>query len=579
MNLTKEKLKSLWENRQNKYNTTNKYYQRAIDIIKALKTDNIDKTPSQEHTKGFFGPAEDGITKDSKSGGAKKSIEEMKKRFNKEYDSQIDAVCTIIGAPDRKDNFRVFSNASENSNWETHTLKAGINTADNYFISNNYFYNIAKFITQSKNKDKFEDIVGKTEDKKVPLVAKWKKDHKQKDIDNQANILKKKFVTKYLWMLGNKENVVTIFSLKSFYNLQQSGIFNEYDFKCNADGDFDDFTAEWKKFSKSLFKYLAISEENDKLEFSKCLFAISLSDIDIKNVADLLQTGNKAVILWGPPGTGKTFESMEIVKELLEIDDLEGYLFSENEKSLSENDKGFYEIVQFHPNYTYQDFIGGISPKIETSSISYELRQGIFKRFCDAAKDNKDKKFIFIIDEINRAELSAVFGELLFALEYRNKPVNLPYFGEFTIPDNVYIIGTMNNVDKSLVTFDLALRRRFGFVKLMPKLDVIEDVLIETVEEISLKQYRLKCEKLNESIKEELDLGEDYQIGQAYFLKIKDFLAKTNKKKKQNITSFEREKLWVYNIEPLLEEYLGMSMEDDSIQKKLENLKNEFLKD
>ena len=110
---------------------------------------------------------------------------------------------------------------------------------------------------------------------------------------------------------------------------------------------------------------------------------------------------------------------------------------------------------------------------------------------------------------------------MLYALEYRGKSINLPHFGEFTIPENVYIIGTMNNVDKSLVTFDLALRRRFGFFKLMPKLEVLQDVLSEYVEEESLSKYYEKCKKLNEDIKDmnKLNLGKDYQIGQAYFLK------------------------------------------------------------
>jgi len=141
-----------------------------------------------------------------------------------------------------------------------------------------------------------------------------------------------------------------------------------------------------------------LSDEDKKTEISKISLLISqiyIKETDIKNISDLLQTGNKAVILWGPPGTGKTYESMEVVKELLKIDDLkdneieEKYLFSKNEKDLSKNDKGYYEIIQFHPNYTYQDFIGGIAPKIDGLSISYELREGIFKRFCDKAKETQ----------------------------------------------------------------------------------------------------------------------------------------------------------------------------------------------
>jgi 5-methylcytosine-specific restriction protein B len=248
------------------------------------------------------------------------------------------------------------------------------------------------------------------------------------------------------------------------------------------------------------------------------------------------------------------------------------YSFS-NQKTSVTNLSGRYEIIQFHPNYTYEDFIGGISPKIDGTDVSYELREGVFYKFCKKAVSNPNQKYIFIIDEINRAELSAVFGELLFALEYRGKHINLPHFGSFTIPQNVYILGTMNNVDKSLVTFDLALRRRFGFFKLMPKLDIISDALGSIVEEESLNSYVDKCKELNKKIITDLELGEDYQIGQAYFLKIKDFF-----KDKENveISSFDLERLWIYNIEPLLEEYLGMSIEDDMIQKKLSDLKKFF---
>ena len=351
---------------------------------------------------------------------------------------------------------------------------------------------------------------------------------------------------------------------------------------------FDEFKTIWTNISNKILVNLEIEKNHENLEnLSKLISKICIEETDIKNISDLLTTGNKAVILWGPPGTGKTYESEQVVKELLEVKEGENfeekYLFSKG--YMNRNEKGYYEIVQFHPNYTYQDFIGGISPKLRGNNVSYELREGIFKKFCDTANkdENKNKKFIFIIDEINRAELSAVFGELLYALEYRGKSINLPHFkSPFTIPSNVYIIGTMNNVDKSLVTFDLALRRRFGFFKLMPKLEVIKDVLSEVIDEESLSKYYDKCEKLNKNIVTNLDLGENYQIGQAYFLKIRDFLEKNENEEiieNQNITSFELEKLWIYNLEPLLEEYLGMSIEDNEVMSKLKSLKEEFLKD
>jgi len=586
MNLTRKKLEQLWKKKISKEDIKN---QRVVQILDSLKFIDKYQPITIPHTEGFFGPAIDNITKGKDDGGGLGSINAMKTKFNNKQDKFIDAVCKIINAPHRDKYFRVFSNSGENSDFESSTTTVGINTPDNYFISNNYFYNIINFIKKSNQINTFSELVGEG---KIPLVLGWNDNHSDKDIENQIKILKKRFVTKYLWMLGNKEDVLVVYSLQSFWSIRDSGLFEDFGYSISDledDVDFDTFTENWREFSSKLFTDLEIKKEEDKLKFSMWLFTISLDNkMDIKNILDLLTTGNRAVILWGPPGTGKTYESMEVVKDLLDIDKKlddktieDKYLFSKGDTS--RNDTGFYDIVQFHPNYTYQDFIGGISPDYnkEKEEVSYFLREGKFKKFCDTASNNPKKYFIFIIDEINRAELSAVFGELLFALEYRGKSIDIPYFGNFTIPKNVYIIGTMNNVDKSLVTFDLALRRRFGFFKLMPKLAVINNVLSETVEQESLEKYFNKCKNLNENIKTKLDLGADYQIGQAYFLKIRDFLnqEKIKNNELQIITSFELEKLWIYNIEPLLEEYLGMIVEEEGIESKLKELKDNFIED
>lgn len=587
MNLTKEKLKLLWNNKKNIEN------KRVVEVLESLN--NIEKfdessLPATGHTEGFFGPAKDEITYGQDDGGGRASIDKMKSKFGKNYDKYIDSVCNIVNAPYNRDKYyRVFSNAGENSDYETGTTTVGINTPDNYFISNNYFNNIIEFIKKSNNEDTFSNLVGKD---KIPLVLGWNDNHNDEDVNKQINILSKRYITKYLWMLGNREEVLAVYSLQSFWRIKESGLFEEFDLiDIEDDTEFDAFTKAWRVFSGKIFAELDISKSEEKLNFSKWLFSVSLSnEMDIKNISDLLTTGNQAVILWGPPGTGKTYESMAVVEELLKIDrpsnqtseekkkfdeEIEKkYLFSKQSKF--EDNQGYYEIIQFHPNYTYEDFIGGVSPKITRRDVSYELRQGVFYKFCKKAQKNLNQEYIFIIDEINRAELSAVFGELLFALEYRGKHINLPHFGSFTIPENVYIIGTMNNVDKSLVTFDLALRRRFGFFKLMPKLDAIDKVLKGKVVSTSLKKYVNKCKELNKKIISDLDLGEDYQIGQAYFLKIKDFLSD---EKDIGITSFDLEKLWVYNLEPLLEEYLGMNMEDDGIKTNLDNLKKFFVED
>ena len=196
--------------------------------------------------------------------------------------------------------------------------------------------------------------------------------------------------------------------------------------------------------------------------------------------------------------------------------------------------------------------------------------------------ENRTKKFIIIIDEINRADLSSVFGELMYALEYRDRPVAIPHFEEkFVIPSNVYVIGTMNSIDKSLVTFDLALRRRFGFVKITPQLSALESMLADYhVKEDCLHAFIARCRELNERIanpNSRLQLGSDYQIGHAYYGKIKDFLRQSPKSDvPQVISTFDLEKLWEYHLEPLLEEYLGNRVEDAEAMRCLNECKNNF---
>ena len=320
-------------------------------------------------------------------------------------------------------------------------------------------------------------------------------------------------------------------------------------------------------------------------EMSKLLSIIMLQEQEMKNIQELLETGNKAIILYGPPGTGKTYHAHELIRTELGIPDgkMDVYRFDIN-KEVPE--KGAWTFVQFHPNYTYEDFIGGISPKLTGDHLSYTLKEGIFKQFCDAAaeKDNRDKKFIIVIDEINRADLSAVFGELMYALEYRDRNVSIPNFPEpFVIPSNVYLIGTMNSIDKSLVTFDLALRRRFSFIKIMPNVAAIENMLCDyCIDETCLVNFIKRCKKLNERISSpssRLQLGADYQIGHAYFGKIKDFKEKRRQDEEaQIITTFDLEKLWDYHLQPLLEEYLGNRVEDKEIKDLLQSIRDEFTK-
>jgi predicted RNA-binding protein with PUA-like domain len=158
------------------------------------------------------------------------------------------------------------------------------------------------------------------------------------------------------------------------------------------------------------------------------------------------------IILYGPPGTGKTHLAREIARHLLS------------------DTTGTVELVQFHPAYTYEDFIQGLRPQSDDEGkLTYRLVPGRFLEFCDRAHQTPDAPCILIIDEINRANLSSVFGELFYLLEYRDQKIQLAASGTtLSIPNNVRIIGTMNTADRSIALVDHALRRRFAFIELQP---------------------------------------------------------------------------------------------------------------
>ena len=222
--------------------------------------------------------------------------------------------------------------------------------------------------------------------------------------------------------------------------------------------------------------------------------------------------------------------------------------------------------MQFHPAYAYQDFIGGIVPDVRKDEIRYALRPGVFKRFCDAAARHPDHPFVLIIDEINRANVSGVFGELLYALEYRGEPIDIPSFGSFLVPANVFVIGTMNTLDKNLDGFDLALRRRFLFMKHRPDMSTLSDwnaarsaIDPESgIDPADVDDLAVRADGLNQMLTDPAGLGlpEDYGIGQAYLMKILDFCAAETDGPRR-VTDFSREQLWIYHLEPLIEEYLG----------------------
>lgn len=224
------------------------------------------------------------------------------------------------------------------------------------------------------------------------------------------------------------------------------------------------------------------------------------------------------VILYGPPGTGKTYWAEITARELAArswFNRPYGDL-SETEKELLQNADGPVRTCTFHPVYGYEDFLEGYRAETVEGQLVFVLREGIFKKLCRNARRTPEKKFYLIIDEINRGDIPRIFGELLTILEKnkRGKAVVLPLSGKlFSVPDNVYVIGTMNTADRSIALLDTALRRRFGFVELMPDPLVIGDQVIDG---IPVGQW---LGELNKRICEHIGRdARNLQIGHSFFL-------------------------------------------------------------
>ena len=263
----------------------------------------------------------------------------------------------------------------------------------------------------------------------------------------------------------------------------------------------------------------------------------------------------------GPVGTGKTFISNIIAQRIIENSIQNIWEIEDIIKSEQNNSKDTYpdkiRMVTFHKSYSYEDFIAGIRAVSENGNISYRIEDGIFKDFCDIASKNPNQNYVFIIDEINRGDISRIFGELITFIEEdkRGISINLPFKREgkaidFSVPDNLYIIGTMNDSDRNIALIDVALRRRFTFFRVGFNENLLSQWLNVLGDESSNKIKEF-VKYLNEEIKTRI--GEDYEIGHAFFAPIK---GKNGKEAQDEVYS-----IFKYRIFPLLEEYFHSDRE------------------
>ena len=226
----------------------------------------------------------------------------------------------------------------------------------------------------------------------------------------------------------------------------------------------------------------------------------------------------RQVILYGPPGTGKTYWAQKTARALASHK-LFGKTYEALEKSEQERvcgEKGLVRICTFHPAYGYEDFLEGFRPKTVNDQITFELQDGIMKAICQDAQVNPETPYYLIIDEINRGDIPRIFGELLTIIEKdkRGESILLSTSGaNFQVPSNVFLIGTMNTADRSIALLDTALRRRFGFIELMPDIRTLGDTVIES---IPLGPW---LSALNAKICEHIGRdARNLQIGHSYFL-------------------------------------------------------------
>lgn len=315
-----------------------------------------------------------------------------------------------------------------------------------------------------------------------------------------------------------------------YRTLKECPELKQMEFFQNPNGTFFKLTKDEYEFIMDMIREenpLTSKDMNTSYTKKDFLSEVYMSENQYDRLSGVL-LNKMNLILQGAPGVGKTFTAKRLAYSLM-----------------GEKDDSRIEFVQFHQNYSYEDFVMGYRP----SGDSYELKYGIFYQFCKKAENQPDKKFFFIIDEINRGNLSKIFGELLMLIEkdYRGTKATLAYNGmPFSVPKNLYIVGTMNTADRSLAMIDYALRRRFSFFEMAPAFESKGFKEYQhSLDNRTFNELISEIVKLNGEISRDKSLGKGFCIGHSYFCG----------KTKETCTNEWMQSVVNYDILPMLSEY------------------------
>lgn len=315
----------------------------------------------------------------------------------------------------------------------------------------------------------------------------------------------------------------------SYASLKDRAELQNMEFIVNPNGSLFKLTEEEYQTVMELIRkdnHIIPIVKNSKYTDKDFLNDVFINAEELQTLKSLLSR-KKNLILQGAPGVGKTYAAKRLAYAVMgEVDD------------------NRIEQVQFHQNYSYEDFMMGYKPNKDGG---FDIKEGVFYNFCKRAEAEKDKPFFFIIDEINRGNLSKIFGELLMLIEndYREKPIRLSYRDEeFSVPSNLYIIGMMNTADRSLAMIDYALRRRFSFFEMKPGFESeCFKKFVESFGESKLVKVVNAVVELNKSIISDDSLGSGFCIGHSYFCNLK------------SISDNLLKDIVEYDIIPMLREY------------------------